>query len=98
MASNLAISLSMFSSLVLLLVVGSDAGSISIYWGQNGQEGTLAQTCATANYEYVNLAFLATFGNGQTPMINLAGHCDPYSNGALPLVLTLNHVNHKELR
>ncbi|WOG99887.1 hypothetical protein DCAR_0519243 [Daucus carota subsp. sativus] len=85
MASKLAFSLAMFSSLVLLLVVGSDAGSISIYWGQNGQEGTLAETCATGNYEYVNLAFLATFGNGQTPMINLAGHCDPYSNGCTGL-------------
>ncbi|KAK1382427.1 hypothetical protein POM88_020162 [Heracleum sosnowskyi] len=60
-------------SLLQLLAVGSHAGSISIYWGQNGEEGTLAETCATGNYEYVNLAFLATFGNGQIPMINLAG-------------------------
>lgn len=86
MATKLAVSLAMLSSLVLLLVAGSNAaGSISIYWGQNGQEGTLAETCATGNYEYVNLAFLATFGNGQTPMINLAGHCDPYSNGCTSL-------------
>ncbi|KAK1397796.1 Chitinase [Heracleum sosnowskyi] len=85
MASKSAISLAMFSSLVLLLVVGSNAGSISIYWGQNGQEGTLAETCATGNYEYVNLAFLATFGNGQTPMLNLAGHCDPTTNGCTSL-------------
>ncbi|PWA42879.1 hypothetical protein CTI12_AA539660 [Artemisia annua] len=25
------------------------------------------------NYDYVNLAFLATLGNNQTPMINLSG-------------------------
>lgn len=25
-------------------------------------------------------SFLATLGNGQKPMINLTGHCDPYSN------------------
>uniref|UniRef100_A0A6N2MH81 Uncharacterized protein n=1 Tax=Salix viminalis TaxID=40686 RepID=A0A6N2MH81_SALVM len=37
---------------------------------KNGNEGTLADTCATGNYQYVNLAFLTTFGNGQTPMIN----------------------------
>ncbi|CAK9134356.1 unnamed protein product [Ilex paraguariensis] len=70
---------------MLILVAGSDAGGIAIYWGQNGNEGTLAETCATGNYRFVNLAFLATFGNGQTPMINLAGHCDPYSNGCTGL-------------
>ncbi|XWS32108.1 hypothetical protein CRYUN_Cryun23aG0132600 [Craigia yunnanensis] len=68
-----------------MLATSSNAGGISIYWGQNGNEGTLAETCATGKYEYVNIAFLATFGNGQTPMINLAGHCDPYSNGCTGL-------------
>ncbi|KAF2318504.1 hypothetical protein GH714_008401 [Hevea brasiliensis] len=47
----------------------------------NGNEGTLAETCATGNSDFVNMALLPTFGNGQTPMINLAGHCNPYSNG-----------------
>ncbi|KAJ7951231.1 acidic endochitinase-like [Quillaja saponaria] len=61
---------------MLLLAIGSDAGGIAIYWGQNGNEGTLAETCATGNYEFVNLAFLPTFGNGQTPMLDLSGHCD----------------------
>ncbi|KAL0374417.1 UNVERIFIED_CONTAM: Acidic endochitinase [Sesamum radiatum] len=68
-----------------LLFSLSQAGKISIYWGQNGNEGTLAETCATGNYDFVNLAFLATFGNGQTPMINLAGHCDPTVNGCTSL-------------
>ena len=45
----------------------------------------MAETCATGNYDFVTLAFLPTFGNGQTPMINLAGHCDPYSNGCTSL-------------
>ncbi|KAL5995299.1 hypothetical protein ACLOJK_025357 [Asimina triloba] len=67
------------------LVAQSHGGSIAVYWGQNGNEGTLAETCATHNYNFVNLAFLCTFGNGQTPMINLAGHCDPYSNGCTGL-------------
>ncbi|KAK3024485.1 hypothetical protein RJ639_043802 [Escallonia herrerae] len=81
MASQSAVSLTILSSVLVLLVVGSDAGGISIYWGQNGNEGTLAETCATGNYDFVNIAFLPTFGNGRTPMVNLAGHCDPYSNG-----------------
>ncbi|XVF73104.1 hypothetical protein PTKIN_Ptkin12aG0174500 [Pterospermum kingtungense] len=85
MALKLKILVSFFCLILSVLSTGSNAGGISIYWGQNGNEGTLAETCATGNYEYVNLAFLATFGNGQTPMINLAGHCDPYSNGCTGL-------------
>ncbi|KAK8570428.1 hypothetical protein V6N13_003108 [Hibiscus sabdariffa] len=85
MAFNLKISVSFICLIVLALATGSNGGGISIYWGQNGNEGTLAETCATGKYEYVNIAFLATFGNGQTPMINLAGHCDPYSNGCTGL-------------
>ncbi|KAL7141765.1 hypothetical protein ABFS83_08G075500 [Erythranthe nasuta] len=74
-----------FISIVSIIVSHSNAGKISIYWGQNGGEGTLADTCATGNYNFVNIAFLPTFGNGQTPMINLAGHCDPYTNGCTNL-------------
>ena len=60
----------------------SNAGKIGVYWGQNGNEGSLIDsTCATGYYEIVNIAFLATFGNGQTPLINLAGHCVPTNNG-----------------
>ncbi|WRX10543.1 Glycoside hydrolase family 18 [Theobroma cacao] len=85
MAFKLKISMSFFCLIFFISAIGSNAGGISIYWGQNGNEGTLAETCATGKYEYVNIAFLATFGNGQTPMINLAGHCDPYSNGCTGL-------------
>ncbi|KAE8716280.1 Acidic endochitinase [Hibiscus syriacus] len=38
-----------FCSMILLLVVNVDAGGIAVYWGQNGNEGTLAETCATGN-------------------------------------------------
>ncbi|XP_044503845.1 hevamine-A-like [Mangifera indica] len=85
MAFRSAMSMTFLSLLLLLLAVGSNAGGIAVYWGQNGNEGTLRETCATGNYDSVILAFLATFGNGQTPMINLAGHCDPYSNGCTGL-------------
>ncbi|CBI40449.3 unnamed protein product, partial [Vitis vinifera] len=78
MALQLIISLSVLSLLMLILVRGSDAGGIAIYWGQNGNEGTLAETCGTGNYDFVNIAFLSTFGNGQTPMINLAGGAGSY--------------------
>ncbi|PRQ50979.1 putative chitinase [Rosa chinensis] len=81
MAFKSIFSVALLLSLVtLLLAVGSNAGGIAIYWGQNGNEGTLAQTCSSGNYQFVNIAFLSSFGNGQTPIINLAGHCDPSTN------------------
>lgn len=58
----------------------SRQGGISVYWGQNGNEGTLASTCATGRFAYVNIAFLYIFGAGQTPQLNLAGHCNPSTN------------------
>ncbi|XP_021726779.1 acidic endochitinase-like [Chenopodium quinoa] len=60
-------------------------GGIAIYWGQNGFEGRLNETCATGRYKYVNLAFLNIFGGGQVPSLNLAGHCDPASGGCVGL-------------
>ncbi|KAM6586706.1 hypothetical protein CsatA_009311 [Cannabis sativa] len=62
---------------ILALIQFTHAGGIAIYWGQNVNEGTLAQTCATGRYSYVIIAFLNKFGNGQTPQINLSGHCNP---------------------
>jgi chitinase len=85
MAFKSSTSVALLCLVMLTLAVGSNAGGIAIYWGQNGNEGTLTETCATGNYDFVNIAFLPTFGNGQTPVINLAGHCDPYSNGCTTL-------------
>ncbi|MED6180251.1 Acidic endochitinase [Stylosanthes scabra] len=98
MALNSAISLTFFSLLLLAFANGSSAGSISVYWGQNGNEGTLAEACAAGNYEYVIIAFLPTFGNGQTPMINLAGHCDPYSNGCTGLSSDIKSCQDKGIK
>ncbi|CAK9176955.1 unnamed protein product [Ilex paraguariensis] len=60
---------------------GGGDGGIAIYWGQNGNEGNLSETCATGRFSYVNVAFLYKFGSGQTPEINLAGHCNPAGKG-----------------
>ncbi|KAG6491194.1 acidic endochitinase-like [Zingiber officinale] len=65
--------------LLSALVAFSNAGNIAVYWGQNGNEGSLADTCNTGLYSYVMISFLTTFGNGQTPVLNLAGHCEPLS-------------------
>lgn len=68
--------------LPILLLAGmagvSRAGNIAVYWGQNVGEGTLAEAC-NSGYAYVIVAFLSTFGNGQAPALNLAGHCDQNS-------------------
>ncbi|CDP16516.1 unnamed protein product [Coffea canephora] len=65
------------SLLMVSLFQSSQAAGIAVYWGQNGGEGSLADTCASGNYQFVNVAFLSTFGGGRTPVLNLAGHCNP---------------------
>ncbi|GAB4858261.1 hypothetical protein Ancab_009711, partial [Ancistrocladus abbreviatus] len=44
--------------------------------GKYKDEGTLAAACAAGNYQFINIAFLKVFGNGQTANQNLVGHCD----------------------
>ncbi|KAB2597782.1 hevamine-A-like [Pyrus ussuriensis x Pyrus communis] len=95
---KLAISLALLISVNLSIQFGAEAAGIAIYWGQNGNEGTLEETCATGNYEYVIIAFLPTFGNGQTPMINLAGHCDPYTNGCTGLSSDIKSCQSKGIK
>ncbi|GLJ20982.1 hypothetical protein SUGI_0383500 [Cryptomeria japonica] len=63
----------------------ASVGNISIYWGQNSNEASLANTCASGNFEIVMLAFLNKFGDGQTSVLNLAGHCDPPLGGCKSL-------------
>ncbi|KAL2921648.1 Acidic endochitinase SE2 [Bienertia sinuspersici] len=70
----------LFSLPIFASFKSSQASQLAIYWGQDGNEGTLADTCNTRNYGIVILAFLSSFGNGQTPTLNLAGHCDPLTN------------------
>ncbi|KAE8797865.1 hevamine-A-like [Hordeum vulgare] len=87
MASDLFLAALLISVASLAgLAAGARAGGIAIYWGQNGNEGTLAQTCASGNYKFVNVAFLYTFGKGQAPLLNLAGHCDPATSGSCTFV------------
>ncbi|XP_062209500.1 hevamine-A-like [Phragmites australis] len=76
----------------------SHGGSIAIYWGQNGNEGTLAETCGTGNYAFVNIAFLCSFGSGQIPQLNLAGHCDPYSNACTNLTTDIKFCQSKGVK
>ncbi|KAK4436254.1 Hevamine-A [Sesamum alatum] len=59
---------------------------ISIYWGQNGFEGTLLQACQSGLYKFVNIAFLNNFGCGTTPSMDLAGHCTPSSGNCRGLI------------
>nr|GLL41271.1 acidic endochitinase-like [Ipomoea trifida] len=73
-------------SVLLFSLINSSVGrKITIYWGQFGDEGSLSATCATKNYDIVNIAFLTTFGSGQTPVLNLAGHCNPAINNCTGL-------------
>lgn len=77
----LAVTLLMMVTSQVLMSQINGAG-IATYWGQKTGEGTLAAACATGNYQLINIGFLNVFGNGQTPQLNLAGHCNPSSPGS----------------
>ncbi|KAI0489268.1 hypothetical protein KFK09_029110 [Dendrobium nobile] len=83
---------SFFSFLLLItaLCATSRAGNIAVYWGQSDDEGSLADACATGNYAFAIVSFLCVFGNGQTPELNLAGHCDPASGGCTGITDDIN--------
>ncbi|WKA05880.1 hypothetical protein VitviT2T_023816 [Vitis vinifera] len=81
MAHHSLLSLALLSFFFLASISNTNAGTITVYWGQNGNEGSLADTCSSGYYGIVNIAFLVVFGNNQTPQLNLAGHCDPTSSG-----------------
>ncbi|KAL2490305.1 Acidic endochitinase [Abeliophyllum distichum] len=72
------------------LILNAEAAGIVVYWGQNGGEGKLIDTCSSGLYQIVNIAFLSTFGNGQKPQLNLADHCDPPSGGCQKLSNSIN--------
>ncbi|KAL6614687.1 hypothetical protein ACP70R_036957 [Stipagrostis hirtigluma subsp. patula] len=57
------------------------AVTTAVYWGQDGNEGSLAMACNTGRYALVSIAFLSEFGGGRKPVLNLAGHCDPTIGG-----------------
>ncbi|XP_027366255.1 acidic endochitinase [Abrus precatorius] len=84
--------------LFLTLVRTSHAGGIAIYWGQNGNEGTLSEACATGKYTHVNIAFLIKFGNGQTPEMNLAGHCNPSTNSCTKFSADIKYCQSKGIK
>ncbi|KAK7343720.1 hypothetical protein VNO77_12702 [Canavalia gladiata] len=84
--------------LFLTFVRTSQGGDIAIYWGQNGNEGTLSEACATGLYSYVNIAFLNKFGNGQTPEINLAGHCNPATNSCTKFSAEIKYCQSKGIK
>ncbi|KAK9068328.1 hypothetical protein SSX86_012439 [Deinandra increscens subsp. villosa] len=68
-----------FTLALLVLAPICKAGQLVVYWGQDARENRLYDTCDSKKYDIVNIAFLFQFGNGQPPLMNLAGHCDPSS-------------------
>ncbi|XP_071903529.1 cysteine-rich receptor-like protein kinase 25 isoform X1 [Coffea arabica] len=90
LASSLLMMVSLFQS--------SQAAGVAVYWGQNGDEGSLADTCASGNYQFVNLAFLTTFGGGNTPVLNLAGHCNPGAGTCTSLSVEINDCQNQNIK
>lgn len=97
--SSLVLHIFLISSTFLVYnTAEAEPNNIAIYWGQNNNEGTLTQTCATENYSYVIIAFLNKFGNGTTPEINLADHCDPSSNDCAMLSTDIKNCQAKGIK
>ncbi|KAH7839979.1 hypothetical protein Vadar_010934 [Vaccinium darrowii] len=84
--------------LILLKTTVAHRGGIAIYWGQNVSEGNLTALCDTGRFAYVNIAFLDVFGNGQTPLINLDGHCNPATNGCTIFSEQIRHCQKKHIK
>ncbi|XP_058082670.1 acidic endochitinase-like [Magnolia sinica] len=84
--------------ILAIIAVRSHAGSISIYWGQNAKEGTLSDTCSTGKFDYVNIAFLPVFGNGQTPALDLDDHCNPSVSGCTNLTTDIRSCQNKGVK
>ncbi|GLJ20999.1 hypothetical protein SUGI_0383820 [Cryptomeria japonica] len=70
---------------IALLWRGASAANISIYWGKNHWERSLANTFASDRLKIMMLSYLRDFSNGQTPVLNLADHCYPPSGGCKSL-------------
>eukprot|EP00271_Cylindrocystis_brebissonii_P020597 TRINITY_DN688_c0_g2_i6.p1 TRINITY_DN688_c0_g2~~TRINITY_DN688_c0_g2_i6.p1 ORF type:complete len:552 (+),score=32.12 TRINITY_DN688_c0_g2_i6:224-1657(+) len=64
---------------------GGGGGLLVMYWGQNGNEGSLAAACQSGCYDIVILSFLVSFGAGRALQLNFAGHCDPGSGDCAKL-------------
>ncbi|OMP08541.1 hypothetical protein COLO4_06370 [Corchorus olitorius] len=90
--------ISLFFIYFLMLILAICAGEIAVYWGQNGNEPTLAETCASGNYDYVIIAFLNKFGNGRNPLFDLTGHCDAATNGCTGLTSDIKSCQAKGIK
>ncbi|KAK4352913.1 hypothetical protein RND71_028431 [Anisodus tanguticus] len=82
---SIKISSLLIPTFLLLLAYKLEGGDIVTYWGKNGREGKLVDTCNSVLYKIVNVAFLSSFGNFQPPKLNLAGHCEPSNGGCQKL-------------
>ncbi|KAA0057509.1 acidic endochitinase-like [Cucumis melo var. makuwa] len=66
-----------FSLFIVSAITSCHALQIGVYWGQGKNETTLFDTCATGNYQIVNIAYLSSFHTRGNGSLNLPGHCDP---------------------
>lgn len=60
----------------------ASGGQNVVYWGQNDSERSLGSYCASGEgIDVIVLAFLSTFGNGNTPSGNFGNECSLDSSG-----------------
>ncbi|MED6199080.1 hypothetical protein PIB30_072556 [Stylosanthes scabra] len=76
----------------------TQADDIGVYLGKNDNEETLANTRASRKYFFLSLAFLTTFGNGGSAVLNLAGQCNASSKGCTGLSLDIKNCQKQGIK
>jgi chitinase len=72
----------------------ASAGLNVVYWGQNDNERSLGAYCASGQgIDVIVLAFLSTFGNGNTPSGNFGDECSVDSSGNGSCNTLANDIN-----
>jgi chitinase len=74
------------------------ATNVAVYWGQDSREGTLKEACDTGLYSYIILSYLTTSGRARTPVLNLAGHCNPFRGGCTRLSTQITDCQRKGIK
>ncbi|KAG5231415.1 chitinase family protein [Salix suchowensis] len=89
MAVETTISTPLLILVMLLIEMGSNAQVAPLFIG--------ARMEMRVPY-LLSIAFLSSFGSGRSPMMNLAGHCDPYSEGCTGLSYDIESCQSKGIK
>ncbi|KAI9110332.1 hypothetical protein K1719_018774 [Acacia pycnantha] len=89
---------SLLPFLLFIQICSPKSDDIAVLWSQNGNEGNLTETCAAGRYSFILIGLLSSFGNGETPQLSLASHCDPSSSGCSGIGRDIKYCQHQGIK